>query len=36
MQSERKVWQDKNVDTIKRLLKKNETQKLWNGMEYGE
>jgi hypothetical protein len=32
MESERKVWQDKNADNIKRLLKENHAQQLWNGI----
>jgi glycerol-3-phosphate dehydrogenase len=32
MERERKVWQDKNADNIKRLLKENDTQQLWNGV----
>jgi hypothetical protein len=30
MERERKVWQDKNVDNIKRLGKKNDTHQLRN------
>jgi hypothetical protein len=32
METERKVWQDKNADNTKRLLKENDTQQLWNGI----
>jgi hypothetical protein len=32
MERERKVWQDKNAKNMKRLLKENDTQQLWNGI----
>jgi hypothetical protein len=29
---EKKKWQDKNADNIKRLLRKKDTQQLWSGI----
>jgi hypothetical protein len=32
MEIEKKKWQDRNADNIKRLLRKKDTQQLWSGI----
>jgi hypothetical protein len=32
MEKEKKEWQDRNADNIKRLLRKKDAQQLWGGI----